>query len=291
MDPEYLIRLGQQRSQARLIRFDEQVVPAASLDDLDRELMDRFRTLQTQDDRETLLRKLGMASLDDGGSYGPPWPGSCSGRDTRSVGFHTPTSRPWPTGAGGARGDRRACLPDRRQGPLRSPGRASGERLPLRGEEHAGGGFEEHRPRRPAPVRPDGRLRGAGERRGASGFSMYGSKIRLRVFEDLLELYSPGALANTMTVESLPFRQASRNETVTSLLAKCPVPDEIGGLETGPTPLMDPRGEGVAIILERSERLSGGRPVDQTLDDSELRPTIFGASLVDPIPPESSTSP
>jgi predicted HTH transcriptional regulator len=108
-------------------------------------------------------------------------------------------------------------------------------------------------------------------------YSMYGSKIRLRMFENRLELYSPGALANTMTVESLAFRQASRNEAITSLLARCPVPADIAGLETSRSTMMDRRGEGVAIILERSERLSGRRPVYELPDESELRLTIFAA--------------
>src|SRR4249919_3414783 len=73
-------------------------------------------------------------------------------------------------------------------------------------------------------------------------YSMYGSKIRLRIFANRLEIYSPGALANTMTVDSLPFRQASRNQTIASLLAKCPVPADIGGLETQRSTLMDRRG-------------------------------------------------
>ena len=46
MDADYLGRLMQQRSQARLIRFDEQVVSDASLGDLDPELIDRFRTIR-----------------------------------------------------------------------------------------------------------------------------------------------------------------------------------------------------------------------------------------------------
>jgi predicted HTH transcriptional regulator len=92
-----------------------------------------------------------------------------------------------------------------------------------------------------------------------------------------LELYSPGALANTMTVESLPLRQASRNETITSLLAPCPVPADIAGLETSRSTMMDRRGEGVAIILERSVRLSGRRPVYELPDESELKLTIFAA--------------
>ncbi len=52
---------------------------------------------------------------------------------------------------------------------------------------------------------------------------MPGSKVRLRLFEDRLELYTPGMLPNTMTPDSLPYRQAARNEAITSLLARCPV--------------------------------------------------------------------
>jgi hypothetical protein len=42
---------------------------------------------------------------------------------------------------------------------------------------------------------------------------------------------------------------------------------------------MDRRGEGVSIILERSERLSGRAPVYELPDESELRLTIFAASI------------
>jgi hypothetical protein len=35
----------------------------------------------------------------------------------------------------------------------------------------------------------------------------------------------------------------------------------------------------VAIILERSERLSGKRPVYELPDDSELKLTIFAATI------------
>jgi ATP-dependent DNA helicase RecG len=74
-------------------------------------------------------------------------------------------------------------------------------------------------------------------------YSIYGAKIRLRLFTDRLELYSPGAIPNTMTVDSLPYRQAARNEAITSLLAKCPVPEQ-GYDYTGRNAMMDKRGEG-----------------------------------------------
>lgn len=74
------------------------------------------------------------------------------------------------------------------------------------------------------------------------------------------------------------YRQASRNAVITSLLARCELTtDETSGLETPRATIMDRRGEGVAIILERSERLSGRRPVYELSDESELRLTICAA--------------
>ena len=108
-------------------------------------------------------------------------------------------------------------------------------------------------------------------------YAIRGSKIRLRMFSDRLELFSPGGLPNTLTVESLAYRQSSRNETIVSLLARCPVPDEIPDLQTSHATLMDRRGEGVGAIFERSEELSGKQPVYELFDDAELRLTIFAA--------------
>jgi predicted HTH transcriptional regulator len=107
-------------------------------------------------------------------------------------------------------------------------------------------------------------------------YSMHGSKIRLRMFDDRLELYSPGALANTMDVESMPYRQASRNEALVSLLSKLPVPAS-DWLRVSRTTLMDRRGEGVQLLLAESEALSGKLPQYKLLDDSELMLTIFAA--------------
>jgi predicted HTH transcriptional regulator len=109
-------------------------------------------------------------------------------------------------------------------------------------------------------------------------YSIYGSKIRLRLFGDRLELYSPGAIPNTMTVESLPYRQSARNEVLSSLLAKCPVPADAPWLRTDRQTLMDKRGEGVRIILDNSSKLAGRPPQYQLLDDSELLLTIPAAA-------------
>lgn len=106
-------------------------------------------------------------------------------------------------------------------------------------------------------------------------YSIYGSKVRLHLFSDRLELYSPGSIPNTMTIDALSQRQSARNELLASLLARCPVllPDYDGGRAF----LMDKRGEGVPIIITESEKLSGRKPEYRILDDSELMLTIFAA--------------
>ena len=101
-------------------------------------------------------------------------------------------------------------------------------------------------------------------------YAIYGSKIRLRLYADRMELYSPGALANTMTVDSLPYRQSARNEVITSLLARCPIPSDLPGLKSDRTMMMDKRGEGVRVILDRTQALSGSLPEYRVLDGEEL---------------------
>ena len=104
-------------------------------------------------------------------------------------------------------------------------------------------------------------------------YSMAGSRIRLHLFGDRLELYVPGALANTLSPDSLHLRQASRNELIVSLLARCPAPADLGRMH-----LMDRRGDGVPIIREECQRISGRLPEYNLIDDSELRLVIWAAA-------------
>ena len=103
-------------------------------------------------------------------------------------------------------------------------------------------------------------------------YSIHRAKIRLRLFADRLELYTPGRLPNTMTIENLPYLQSSRYEVITSLLAKCVVP---GGIPTERRTLMDRRGEGVRIVIDNSERLAGRPPEYRMISAEELLLTIF----------------
>ena len=276
MAPDYLARLFQQRSQARIIRFDEQPVPGASMDDFANPLWQRFESTRIQDSREILLDKLAMARQDTDG-----------------------TLRPTIAGVLMASHDPRRWLPNAfiqavaYRGTQISPQATSTYQLDAR---DISGPLDQqvleacHFVRKNMQVsasKQEGRhdlpqydmtavfeaLVNAVAHRD---YSIYGAKIRLRMFSDRLEIYSPGAIPNTMTVESLPYRQAARNEAITSLLAKCQVPVQDKSI-TGRSAMMDKRGEGVQIILDQTERLSGARPAYHLIDDSELLLTIPAA--------------
>lgn len=279
MAPDYLARLFQQRSQTRIIRFDEQVVLGASLDDLADNLWQRFATPRVRDTRDVLLDKLAMARADADGTLRPTIAG---------VLMASADPRRWLPNAFiqavAYRGTE--VLP---QGDTAYQLDAQDITGPLDAQVLAACHFVRKNMRVYA-TKDEGRrdlpqydmtavfeaLVNAVAHRD---YSIHGSKIRLRMFEDRLELYSPGAIPNTMTVESLPYRQAARNEAITSLLAKCSVP-EADKAVTGRSAMMDKRGEGVQIILDQSERLSGNRPVYRMVDDAELLLVIPAAAPV-----------
>jgi predicted HTH transcriptional regulator len=106
-------------------------------------------------------------------------------------------------------------------------------------------------------------------------YSIYGSKIRLHLFADRLEIFSPGSISNTMTVDSLSERQSARNELLSSLLARCPM--NVNAIGSQRSFIMDKRGEGVPIIITESTKLSERKPEYLLLDDAELKLTIFAA--------------
>ena len=68
---EYLARMFQQRSQTRIIGFDEQIVEGASIENLTHDLSERFRTPRSDDDRDTFLRKLGFVGSAEEGTLRP----------------------------------------------------------------------------------------------------------------------------------------------------------------------------------------------------------------------------
>ena len=98
-------------------------------------------------------------------------------------------------------------------------------------------------------------------------YSVSGAKIRLFLFADRLELYSPGRLPNTITLDTMPYRVFTRNQLLVSFLSR------MKSRRTGYA-FLESRGEGVRKILEVSEAHSGRRP-DYELFGNELRLTIW----------------
>jgi len=99
-------------------------------------------------------------------------------------------------------------------------------------------------------------------------YSMHGSKIRLSMFDDRLEIQSPGSLPNNLTVGSMTTRQATRNEVLTSVLGRMPV-QGIRGSEDRQY-FMERRGDGVPIILRETRELCGESPEYRLINDSEV---------------------
>ncbi len=108
-------------------------------------------------------------------------------------------------------------------------------------------------------------------------YSIQGSRIRLSMFDDRIEIQSPGSLPNNLTVDDMPHRQATRNELLTSLLGRVPASGIKGS--GGRLYIMERRGDGVPIIRRETRELSGAFPRFELISDSELRVTIPAASL------------
>lgn len=270
LPPDLLARLFQQRSQARLMRFEEQAVPQTMVADLDKRLWQRFLGSRIEDPINT-LRKMRLLIQDE------------QGRDHATIAgilLCSQTPQTWLPGAfiqavryKGIRQDSNYQIDAQEiTGPLdvqirdaivfvrknmtvaaqKDPRRIDIPQYSIRAVFEAIVNAVAHR-----------------------DYSIHGSKIRLFIFDDRLEIYSPGPLPNTVTIENIALRQSTRNELITTLLAKCPVADPAG--ETGRRFLMEKRGDGVPIIIAESYRLSGQYPQYRLIDDAELLLTIFAA--------------
>ena len=108
-------------------------------------------------------------------------------------------------------------------------------------------------------------------------YSISGSRIRLSMFEDRLEIQSPGSLPNNLTLDSMAARQATRNEALTSVLTRMPVEGILGSADR--QFFMERRGDGVPIILRETRELSGKQPEYCLIDNSEVLLTIPAAAL------------
>ena len=268
--PEVLARLFQERSQTRVIRFDESPIPGTSTEQLDPGLTARFVRDSSNVD-EAALRKLRIVADDEDGVTRITIAGAllC----TAEPQVWLPHAEIQCVSYAGDRQD------------INYQSDARDVRGPLDAQV-----FEAlHFVRRNMQVaaakstarveRPQYSERAVFEALvnavAHRDYSMAGARVRLHMFQDRLELAVPGGLANTLTPDSMSMRQYSRNELIVSLLARCPVEADD---PVGRAFLMDRRGDGVPIIIEESMRLSGRPPEYSVIDDSELRLVIWAAN-------------
>ena len=269
MVPEILARLFQERSQSRVIRFDESVVPGTSLGDLDEELSRRFLRRDSKPDEED-LRKLRVVAADENGFSRLTVAGvlMC----THSPGNWMPHAQIQAVSYAGERNDVNYQTDARDLvGPLDSQ---VVEALHFVNRNVLVNAAKEvarrERPQFSERAVFEALVNAVAHR----DYSMAGARVRLHMFRNRIELYVPGSLANTLTPDSMHLRQYSRNELIVSLLARCRVPS-IATLDR--THMMERRGDGVPIILEESYQLSGVYPEYVLIDDNELRLVIWAA--------------
>lgn len=273
MKPEVLARLFQQRSQARLIRFDESPVPRTTLDDIDKTLKQRFLKPNTPE-REQLF-KLHLTAKDDYDEV----------LSVCGVLLLTPDPTQWLTNAyvqcvfySGTERDAKDQLDAQDYtGPV---------------DQQINGALDfVKRNMRVEAKKELGRIDIPQYDLGAvfeavvnavahRDYSMTGRRIRLHMFADRLELYSPGQLSNSLTIDGMMENTVTRNEALVNLLSRYYQARE----EAGRQALIERRGEGVPKIVNRSRELSGKEPQYRVIDDSELLLTIYAASKDNAVP-------
>lgn len=264
--PDRLARLFQQRSQARVIRFDEQAVPGTTLSDLD---LDHARIFfPPGHDDEVALRKLLLVRNDDDATlrvtvgglllFGKEPQEFLPNAYVAAVHYRgLKRDSNYQIDAIDCRGalerqiDEAVAFMARsmKVSAIKTPQRQDLPQFSLRALFEAVVNAVVHR-----------------------DYSVHGSKIRLFLFDDRVEIYSPGPLVNSVTVETMATRQATRNELVIRFLSKARVRGEI---VPGRAHYVEARGEGVPLILEEGTEVSGRTPEYRLFDD-ELLLTIWG---------------
>ena len=263
MTSDERMRLAQRRGQARFRWFDEKPVPGTGFRTLDEDLWKPFLSSAGAADPEAALEKMGFLAHDAYGvkratvaglllcSRAPQeWlPNACitatcyrgKDRTTGQIDAQTitgPLNRQIAEAVAFA-------LRNMRVAAHKAPAR---EELPQYSEEAL---FETITN---AVVHRD--------------YSIHGTRTRLSMFEDRVEIQSPGALSNNLTVDDLAYRQSTRNEILATALGRMSAGDIRGA--GGRLYVMERRGDGIPIIQRETRSLSGKPRHFELVGGSEL---------------------
>ena len=263
MSPDERSRLAQRRGQARSHWFDEQAVADTGFGTLDEALWKPLLSAEGAANPEAALEKLALLALDEDGVV----------RAT-VTGVLLCTRNPEQRLPGAS------ITATRYRGKDRASGQIDAQEItgPLNRQIADAVAFAVRNMRvaaRKEPARVDmpqysdkALFEAVVNAVAHRDYSMRGARIRLSMFEDRLEIQSPGALPNNLTVESMEVRQATRNQTLASMLGRMSV-NGVRGSEDRRY-FMERRGDGVPIIRRETRELCGESPEHSVIDDSEI---------------------
>ena len=267
MSTEHLLRVGQARSQARIIQFDEQAVHHAGEDSLSQDLCLKF---VHEDDASALLKRRILVRRN--GNLQASVAGilmCCMAPEE-----HLSNSYIRAVCYRGKVRDANYQLDAKDiQGPLDEQIRGAFAFVSRHAQTSASKhiGRVEHRQYSMRAVFEA--LVNAVVHRD---YSIHGSAIRLFMFADRMEIFSPGRLPNNLSVDNIAQNQYTRNELLARLLSECSVEDPMRRAVERQF-MLERRGEGVGIILRESEALAGRPPIYEQFDP-ELKLTIYAAN-------------
>ena len=271
MTSDERLRLAQRRGQARFLSFDEQTVSDTGFRTLDESLWKPLLSAEGATDPEAALMKLALLAPDEAG---------ISRATVAGVLLCTRNPEQWLPNA---------CITATHyRGKDRASGQIDAQEItgPLNRQiadavDFAVKNMQVAARKEPArvdlPQYSDKALFEAVVNAVAHrDYSIRGSKIRLSMFEDRLEIQSPGSLPNNLTIDSMETRQVTRNEALTSVFVRMPVRGVRGSEDR--QYFMERRGDGVLIIRRETKALSGKLPKYRLIDESEVCLTIPAAA-------------
>ena len=266
------MRLAQRRAQARYLWFDEQPVPETGFDTLDAALWRPLLSAEGSAEPEVALAKLALLAPDDSG---------IQRATVAAVLLCTQHPEQWLPNA--------AIAATRYRGADRTTGQFDAQEItgPLHRQIAEAVAFAVRNMQvaaRKAPARIDmpqyseqAIFEAVVNAVVHRDYAIRSSRIRLSMFADRLEIQSPGALPNTLTLESMALRQATRNQTIASLMGRMGVGEIRGSADR--RYFMERRGDGVPIIQRETRELSGQPPEYRLVDGAEVLLVVPAAPL------------
>ena len=265
------LRLAQRRGQARFLWFDKQPVPETGFGTLDEALWKPLLSTEGAINPEAALEKMGLLTRDENG---------ITRATVAGVLFCSRTPEQWLSNA---------CITATC---YRGEDRASGQidtqiiTGPLNEQIENALAFSIRNMRVGAyksPARTDlpqyseaALFEAIVNAVAHRDYSIRGSRIRISMFAERIEINSPGGLPNNLTLDSMELRQSTRNETIASVLGRISVRNVRGAGDR--QFFMERRGDGVPTIRRETQALSGKLPEYQLIDDAELSLKIPAAA-------------